>query len=149
MEEDNRSIESLRHQYEVENDLHRQLMESTRETRPELFGKLYDELFERVKDHPRMTRRETAESSAAAVEARMKLLRPFLKDVNTFREVAPGDCRLAYKVCDKVDKVIAIDISDQSGDKKDVPENFELVIYDGYELGVPKESVDLAFSYQF
>jgi hypothetical protein len=40
MEEDNRSIESLRHQYEVENDLHRQLMESTRETRPELFGKL-------------------------------------------------------------------------------------------------------------
>jgi hypothetical protein len=59
-----------------------------------------------------MTRRETAESSAAAVEARMKLLRPFLKDVNTFMEVAPGDCRLAYKVCDKVDKVIAIDISD-------------------------------------
>jgi SAM-dependent methyltransferase len=149
MSEDNRSIESLRHQYEVEKDLHRRLMESTRENRPLLFGQLYGELFERVKDHPRLTRRETEEDSRQAVEARMKLLRPYLQGVKTFMEVAPGDCRLAYKVCESVEKVIAIDISDQSGEKKDVPDNFELVIYDGYDLGVPENSVDLAFSYQF
>lgn len=148
-EEDQRSPESLRHQYEVEKDLHQRLMESTRENRPELFGKLYGELFERVKDHPRMTRRETAEDSRQAVEARMKLLRPYLKGGETFMEVAPGDCRLAYKVCEQVKKVIAIDISDQSGDKNEVPDNFELVIYDGYELGLPENSVDIAFSYQF
>lgn len=149
MSEDQRSIESLRHQYEVEKDLHRRLMESTRENRPQLFSQLYGELFERVKDHPRLTRRETEEDSRQAVEARMKLLRPYLKGVKTFMEVAPGDCRLAYKVCESVEKVIAIDISDQSGEKRDVPENFELVIYDGYELGVPENSVDMAFSYQF
>ena len=144
-----RSQESLRHQYEVEKDLHRRLMESTRETRPQLFAQLYGELFDRVKDHPRMTRGETEEDSRRAVEARMRIIRPYLKDVKTFMEVAPGDCRLAYKVAEKVEKVIAIDISDQSGDKENVPDNFELVIYDGYELGLPKESVDMAFSYQF
>lgn len=149
MSEEPRSIESLRHQYEVEKDLHRRLMESTRENRPELFAKLYDELFERVKDHPRLTRRETEEDSRRAVEARMKLLRPYLKDVKTFMEIAPGDCRLAYEVCQHVDKVIALDISDQSGKSQKVPENFHLEVYDGYKLGLPDESVDLAFSYQF
>ena len=124
-------------------------MKSTRETRPQLFGQLYDELFERVKDHPRLTRRETEEDSRRAVEARMKIIRPYLKGVKTFMEVAPGDCRLAYKVCEHVDKVIAIDISDQSGEAQNVPENFEFVIYDGYELGVEENSVDMAFSYQF
>ena len=29
------------------------------------------------------------------------------------------------------------------------PENFEIVVYDGYESPVPDESVDVAFSYQF
>ncbi len=149
MKQEQRSPESLRHHYEVEKDLHYRLLASTRENRPELFGKLYDELFERVKDHDRVTRRETPEECRIAVEARMRLIRPFLKKNMTFMEVAPGDCRLAYEVCEKVNKVIALDISDQRGDKENAPANFELVIYDGYQLGLADNSVDIAFSFQF
>ncbi len=148
MDEDNRPLESLRHQYEVEKDLHGRLMNSTRAQRTALFAQLYDELFQRVPDHPRLTRRDTEEFSRRAVAARMRILRPHLAGVKTFMEIAPGDCRLAHEMCQHVDQVIALDISDQSGGQKP-PKNFRFETYDGYTLNLPDSSVDMAFSYQF
>ena len=149
MAEDNRPLESLRHQYEVEKDLHGRLMNSTRAERTKLFAELYDELFRRVPDHPRLTRRDTEEYSRRAVAARMNILRPHLAGVKTFMEIAPGDCRLAYEMCQHVERVIALDISDQSGGQQNAPKNFHFETYDGYTLNLPDNSVDLAFSYQF
>jgi len=149
MPKDDRSLESLRHQYEVERDLHGRLMNSTRAERTKLFSELYDELFCRVPDHPRLTRRDTEEHSRRAVAARMKIPRPDLNGVKTFMEIAPGDCRLAYEVCQHVERVIALDISDQSGGQQNAPKNFHFETYDGYTLNLPPESVDMAFSYQF
>lgn len=149
MAEDNRSLESFRRQYEVEKDLHGRLMNSTRAQRTTLFAELYDELFRRVPDHPRLTRRDTQEYSRRAVAARMNILRPHLAGVKTFMEIAPGDCRLAYEMCQHVEKVIALDISDQSGGQQNAPKNFHFETYDGYTLNLPDNSVDMAFSYQF
>lgn len=144
-----RPLESIRRQYEVEKDLHGRLMNSTRAERTRLFAELYDELFRRVPDHPRLTRRDTEEYSRRAVAARMNILRPHLAGVQTFMEIAPGDCRLAYEMCRHVGKVIALDISDQSGGQHNAPANFHFETYDGYTLKLPDNSVDLAFSYQF
>lgn len=149
MSDDNRPLESVRRQYEVEKDLHARLMNSTRAQRTTLFAQLYDELFQRVPDHPRLTRRDTEEYSRRAVAARMNILRPHLAGVKTFMEIAPGDCRLAYEMCQHVEKVIALDISDQSGGQKNAPKNFHFETYDGYTLNLPDNSVDMAFSYQF
>ncbi len=149
MAEDNRSLESFRRQYEVEKDLHGRLMNSTRAQRTTLFAELYDELFRRVPDHPRLTRRDTEEFSRRAVAARMNILRPHLAGVKTFMEIAPGDCRLAFEMCQHVEKVIALDISDQSGGQQNAPKNFHFETYDGYTLNLPPNSVDVAFSYQF
>ncbi len=149
MAEDNRSLESFRRQYEVEKDLHGRLMNSTRAERTKLFAELYDELFRRVPDHPRLTRRDTEERSRRAVAARMNILRPHLGGVKTFMEIAPGDCRLAYEMCQHVEQVIALDISDQSGGQQNAPKNFHFETYDGYTLNLPDNSVDMAFSYQF
>ena len=79
----------------------------------------------------------------------MALLRGQLTGVKSFLEFAPGDCRLAFEVCRHVDKVFAVDISDQSGEVKETPRNFELIVYDGYHLAVPDQTIDLVFSYQF
>ena len=79
----------------------------------------------------------------------MNILRPHLAGVKTFMEIAPGDCRLAYEMCQHVEKVIALDISDQSGGQQNAPKNFHFETYDGYTLNLPDNSVDLAFSYQF
>lgn len=149
MSQDDRPLERLRHHFEVERELAQRLKNSTREQRVELYKTLYEELFRRVPDHPRLTRLETPESLQKAVEARMNLLKPFLKNVETFLEFAPGDCRLAYEVAKYVRMVFAVDISDQSGNPDRPPENFKLIVYDGYNLDFPENSIDLAFSYQF
>ncbi len=144
-----RTREQLRSHYEVEKELARRLLHSTREERPALLASLYRELFERVPDHPRLTRRETPENSRRSVEARMRLLRPHLRPETRFLEFAPGDCRLAYEVCKTAASVIAVDISDQRHPGEEVPANFTLVLYDGFELKIPDAAADLVFSYQF
>lgn len=144
-----RTEERLRHHYEVEKELGDRLRVSTREERTELFARLYDELFERVPDHPRLTRRETPEDSRRSVEARMAILREVLRPGTTLVEIAPGDCRLAYEACRHVQKVIGIDISDQRAPDEAVPENFELVVFDGYHVDLEPGVADVAFSYQF
>lgn len=146
--DDPRTLEQLRHHYNVEKELATRLRNSTQAERSVLFGKLYNELFERVPDHPRVVRRDTPELSQKSISARMNLLRPVLFPEATFLEFAPGDCRLIEAVCPLVKKAIAVDISDQR-EEGAAPKNFELVIYDGYTLNLPAESVDILFSYQF
>lgn len=146
---DPRTPEQLRHQFEVEKELAARLRHSTREQRTALFKSLYQELFDRVPDHPRLTRRDTPESTRRAVAGRMALLRGQLAGVDTFLEFAPGDCRLAFEMCSHVKQVIGVDISDQSGSAAERPANFQLIVYDGYHLELPPVSADLVFSYQF
>ena len=143
------SDEVLRRQFEVEKDLGARLRASTREERMKLVGQLYTELFERVPEHVRLTRRATPEDSARAVNARLRLLRPALSADTVMLEIAPGDCRLAAAAAGLAKEVIAVDISDQHDPQEKLPDNLRLVIYDGYHLDVPDASVDVAFSYQF
>ena len=150
MAEDHRTTEQLRNHFEVERELAQRLLKAPREQRTELFRTMYDELFERVPDHPRLTRRETEADSVRAVKSRMALLRGFVDDIENFVEIAPGDCRLAYEVCKTATSVVGVDISDQSGDSDPLrPDNFRLIVYDGYSLDLPDASADMVFSYQF
>jgi len=150
MSSNSRSPERVRHHYEVERELAARMRGATRETRTELFKTLYTELFERVPDHPRLTRRETMQESEANTEKQLRLLEPHFRDREaTLLEIAPGDCRLGYAASALCENVIGVDISDQRAADEQSPVNFQLIVYDGYELDLPDESVDIAFSYQF
>lgn len=144
-----RSLERLRAHYEVERELAERVLHATREERKTLYPTLYDELFERVPDHPRLTHQETEEDIQRGVAARLRLLEGLLTPETTFLEIAPGDCNLSLAVCNKVGKVIAADISPQATNMPDQPDNFTFVEYDGYDLPVDDDSVDVLFSYQF
>ncbi|MCB1232584.1 MAG: class I SAM-dependent methyltransferase [Verrucomicrobiae bacterium] len=146
---DPRTPERIRHHFEVERELATRMRASTREERTELFKTLYTELFERVPDHPRLTRRETPEESSKGVENQLRLVKRHLSGSVVFLEIAPGDCRLGHAAARLSRKVIGVDISDQRSKGDASPENFELVVYDGYHLDLPPESIDVAFSYQF
>jgi len=133
----------------VEKELAVRMRASTRTDRMELFKTLYTELFERVPDHPRLTRRETPEASEQKVAGQMRLLRPFLSKESVVLEFAPGDCRLASAVARETRKVYGVDISDQRAVNEESPPNLELIVYDGYELGLSPAGADVVFSYQF
>ncbi|MDA7916155.1 class I SAM-dependent methyltransferase [Verrucomicrobia bacterium] len=149
MRVDSRPIDRVRHHYEVEKELAQRLLASPREQRTEMFKTMYGELFDRVPDHPRIVRRDTEEECRVAVASRMSLLKGHLNGVDSFVEFAPGDCRLAFEVCKQVKRVDAIDISDQSGKGEETPENFHLIVYDGYKVDLPAGTADIGFSYQF
>lgn len=150
MPSQSRSPERLRHHYDVERELAAKMRTSNRKERTDLFKTLYTELFERVQDHPRLTRRETPEQSQSNVEKQFRLIAPHLQSEMTFLEIAPGDCRLALEASKHCSHVIGVDISDQSDPDESFPDNFKLIVYDGYQLdAVPDASVDIIFSYQF
>jgi SAM-dependent methyltransferase len=143
-----RSKAQLRHHFEVERELASRLKAATRLERPTLYAVLYEELFKRVPDHPRLTRRDTPEESKRAVNARLNFVKHLLTPATVFLEIAPGDCRFAFEVATHAGRVIGLDISDQTGGLSPPP-NFELVVFDGIHLEFAPNSVDVAFSFQF
>lgn len=145
-----RKQEQLLRHYQVEKELADRLRSSTREERSHLFATLYQELFERVPDHPRLTRIESPEDRERLMRRQWRLLEPLLKPEMTFLEIAPGDCLLSYEAAKHARKVYAADISDQRGPHMPpAPENFTFLVYDGYNLPLEPASVDAVFSYQF
>jgi len=144
-----RTAAQLWNHFQVEKSLGDQIRCSRREERAELFARLYDELFRKVPDHPRLHRRESEEESRRSVLARLGILRGLLKPETVFMEIAPGDCRLACAVADQVKEVYAADISDQRASGLVCPSNFHMTVFDGFRLELPPTSVDVAFSYQF
>jgi SAM-dependent methyltransferase len=149
IEKTGRTAAQLTNHYLVEKELADQVRRSSREERQTLLPKVYDELFTRVPDHPRLHRRASAEESKCSVEARLKILQGLLHRETVFLEIAPGDCRLACAVAGQVERVYAADISDQRTPGVETPPNFNLVLFDGFHLDLPPAFADVAFSYQF
>jgi SAM-dependent methyltransferase len=144
-----RTLESLRHHFEVEKSLATRLRNSTRQERAELFKVLYEELFRLVPDHPRLTRVDQAAYQARVASTQMRLLKPVLDLDKVVVEFAPGDCHLARVIAPHVKQVIGVDISDQRTPGEQFPSNFQLLVYDGSEVPMAPGSADAVFSYQF
>ena len=139
----------LRAHYLVERELADRIRASRSfEERQALFATMYDELFARVPDHPRLAaRRSDSEYREQSVAWNLAQLRPYLKPGCTFLEVGAGDCALASRVASEVNTVYAVDIS-FSARTRELPPNVKLVVTDGRTIDVPEGSVDVAFSDQ-
>lgn len=145
---DNRTIEQKKHHFEVEKGLANKLRQAPASARPRLYGQLYDELFKRVPDHPQLRQKADPEFSAKRVAQKMKLLRRYLGKEKTFLELGAGDCQLSIAVAPFVKKVIAQDVSQEITESGKLPANLEIKITNGIDLGVPDDSIDLAYSNQ-
>lgn len=144
-----RTLEQLRNHYLVEKAIAQKLMGSTREDRKKIYATMYDELFARVPDHPRLTRRTNSGATSEENQVKLELVGRHLDPSKVFLEYAPGDCRFAIDVAPRVKHAYGLDISDQRRPGERTPDNFELIIYDGYYLdAIPDGSVDVIFSDQ-
>ncbi len=144
-----RSPEALRHHYEVERELAARLRASTRAERTSLFGLLYGELFERVPDHPRHTRKGSEAARRRGVQAQMRLLQGTLQPGQVLVEFAPGDGWLSNAAAATASEVYSIDISDQRDLSTPPLANVHHRVYDGYHVDLPDACADVVFSYQF
>jgi SAM-dependent methyltransferase len=144
-----RSLERLRLHYTVERRLADRLREAAdARERQRIAATMYDELFRLVPDHPRLAEK-AADTTLRERDIgwNMAQLKPYLRRGCTFLEVGAGDCALASRVAQTAAKVFAVDISVRSR-KLRLPRNVRFVRTRGTDIGVPIETVDLAFSDQ-
>ncbi len=145
---ESRSPERIREHYRIEKELAERLRTAGKNERRKLYTAVYDELFQRVPDHPQLTRKADAQTRSFAVAERLRLLSRYLRPSSTYLEIGPGDCSLAIEVARRVAKVYAVDVSHEIARGAALPENMELVISDSCNIPVADGSVDVAYSDQ-
>jgi len=145
---DPRSPERIREHYLIEKELAARLRDATRQERQRLYTVVYDELFQRVPDHPQLTLKTDEQTRRRLVAERMWLLSRYLRSNSTYLEIGPGDCALAIAVSQRVRKVFAVDVSNEIAAGVTLPKNVELAISDGCSIPVPEGSIDVAYSDQ-
>lgn len=138
----------LRHHYEVERELAAKLKAASKEDRTRLYSELYDELFQRVPNHPLLQRKTDPELQATLIDAQLRLLKPFLKPGTVFMELGPGDCTLSLAVSRVVKKVYAVDVSREITGRTAPSMPYELIFSNGTNVPVPPASVHVAYSNQ-
>jgi SAM-dependent methyltransferase len=149
MQRERRDAEQIREHYELEKELANKLRNSTREQRRALYGAVYDELFRRLRHHPQSVRKFDPEVRSKLVVSELRRLTHFLKPESTFLEIGAGDCQLSLAVARFVKRVYAVDISEEiTSSTARRPENFRLVMSDGYSIAVPRGSAQIAYSNQ-
>ncbi len=138
----------LMEHYEVEKELAQKLKDASSVDRKKLYSTLYDELYRRLPHHPQHTRKADRVRQKRKTSKRLKLLEKFLTPETVFLELGPGDCDLSIEVAKQVDKVYAIDVSDEITKSSIKPDNFELIISDGSSVELTAGSIDVAYSNQ-
>ncbi|MEH2435533.1 MAG: class I SAM-dependent methyltransferase [Nostoc sp.] len=146
--DESRTFEQVKEHYEIEKELASKLLNSNREDRQKLYTALYDQMFKQVPHHPQLIRKADFKASAKEVARKMRLIVKYLHDDSTFLEVGPGDCMLSLEVAKRVKKVYAVDVSQEITKNSTLPQNFELIICDGCNIPVTKNTVTVAYSNQ-
>jgi SAM-dependent methyltransferase len=143
-----RSQEQVVEHYQIEKALAQKLRQASREERRGLYTEVYDELLKRVRHHPLLAARRTAEDVKRTVDEQLARLEPYIGPDTVFLEVGAGGCQLSLALTSRVKKVIAVDVSNEITAHVIPPPNFDLVISNGTNIPVPPGSIDVAFSNQ-
>lgn len=145
----NQTLDQVKNHYLAEKAIALRLKKSTREERKSLYPRIYADLFQKVADHPRLRQRGNEKERKSANKKTFELVKDFVNGSTVFVEFGPGDCRFASFTAGHVSFVQAVDVYDQRGASFEAPDNFELILYNGYNLELEEESVDVVFSDQF
>jgi len=138
----------IEHHYRVEIELAGRLRDAPRAERLSLYGPLYDELFQRVPNHPQLTRKVSEAERRAASDDKFALLGRFIDGNTVFLEIGAGDCAFTLAVADRgARKCYAVDVSREILSGVNDP-RVETVLSDGCTVPVPAASVTLAYSFQ-
>ncbi len=143
-----RSAAALRWHYDVERDLADRLRNAPAGSRALLYPEVYEELFERVPDHPQTMQANDDARSDERVGHKLALVRRFVDPATTLLEIGAGDGAFAAAIAPFVHRVIALDVTDAITDRSRLPDNVDLVLSDGTTIPVEPGSIDLAYSNQ-
>jgi len=81
-------------------------------------------------------------------ERELRALKPVFDLHGVFLEIGAGDCTLARRAAGYVDRVYALDVSEDIMGRLGGPPNLVRVVHDGVRIPLPVGVVDVAFSRQ-
>jgi SAM-dependent methyltransferase len=144
-----RSQERIRFHYEIEKELANRIKSAPPGERRKLYSVVYEELYRRVPDHPRNSRKYDPEGTRLQIVEKLTFLDRFLRPDTRFLEIGAGDCSLTLTVAKRIRHAYAFDVARQIREDVQLPANFELIIMpDGCQIPLPENSVDLVYSNQ-
>jgi len=137
----------LRQHFEIERKLAAKLREAPDKVeRRRLYGEVYRQRSELIPHHPLVQQAVDPEARSHAVEPQAKLLRSFIDRGSRFCEVGAGDGAVARAIAPLVDTAVALDVTDALALPDDQAVGFEFRVFDGFDFGLPPDSVDLVYS---
>ncbi len=134
--------------YEIEKELATRLRESSREERKLLYVTLYDEFNQRVPIYTELAEKQSAHDANTLSSPQWRFLRRFLHKDTVFLEIGAGTCAISLAAAQCVKKVFALEVSKEITRHVKNSENFALVLFDGFAIPLPAESINVAFSDQ-
>jgi SAM-dependent methyltransferase len=143
-----RSVAQIVRHFEVERAIANRLRLADRGERARMYATMYDELFALVPDHPRLARRGDPARLDRLNAQKLALLRPYLSAGNTIVEFGCGDASFAYLLCGHAARVYGVDICEQRDPAAPAPANFQMIVYDGFDLPLPAACADVTVSDQ-
>lgn len=143
-----RNLADLKRHYDVERALGDRLRTLPPDERRAMYGEIYNELFARVPDHPQLTRKVSPERSRLKTLGEFRLIQKFITPQSAFLEVGTGDAAVSLHVAKHVARVTALDVSDTILKDISAPANVRLLVFDGCNVPLEPESIDVAYSNQ-
>lgn len=143
-----RNLADLKRHYDVERALGDRLRTLPPDERRAMYGEIYNELFARVPDHPQLTRKVSPERSRLKTLGEFRLIQKFITPQSAFLEIGTGDAAVSLHVARYVARVTALDVSDTILKDIAAPENVRLLVFDGCNVPLAAESIDVAYSNQ-
>jgi SAM-dependent methyltransferase len=132
--------------YAIEHELANRLRDApTKEARRALYPVVYQERSERIADHPLVTRSKDTTAMEVAAAPQISLLATFVRETDSFCEIGAGDGAVAHGLAPRVDRAIAMDVTDALAIPDDPARGYEFRAFDGFDLGLANE-MDVIYS---
>ena len=143
-----RPVDEVIAQYEYERAAAQRLLNASREERRKLYGEIYDTLFRQFPTHTELTQRHSPERRLE-LHWRLESIKPLLNTRTVFADIGAGDCEFAKMVASQVKTVYALEVSFEKSLQEEVNHsNLVLLHFDGFEIPLPNDSIDVAYSHQ-
>jgi 2-polyprenyl-3-methyl-5-hydroxy-6-metoxy-1,4-benzoquinol methylase len=128
----------------LEKKLANELRQSTLQDRKILYKRVYNDLFT---TYPEVTHCLDA-SVAERLNWQLKLLKHLYNKEKVFLEIGAGDCLLSKELAKHFKKIVAYEVADSIPFVEGIPENFELKIFNGFDMTEQASSYDIVYSNQ-
>lgn len=91
----NRTYDQVLNHYLVEKEIAQRIKEAKPEDRKKIYATMYDQLFEKVPDHPRLTVRDNIQLTQKSNNSKYSHIKNLIGPQTVFAEFAPGDGKFA------------------------------------------------------